>query len=115
MGDYVAGLRWFIVATLLVLGLYFMKSADASGSYLFIGPGVLFFGFAYLFGYFWHKYKRKQTLVSFFIFFLGAIFSKYAVQLIYIASGSIVELPWVAWWLLFNAVVGIPVMAKFLD
>lgn len=115
MGDYVKGLRWLVVATLLVCGFALMRLADVGGVYYWIGPSLLLFGFAYLFGYFWHRYKRKQTLISFAVFLAGGIFAKFATQIVYIATGDIIDLHWAAWWVLFNIVVGLPVMAKVLD
>ena len=112
MGHFGKALQWYVITVFLVIAFASMVMADATNSYYWLAPIVLSVMVAYVMWFFWCKDYTPSILITNALVFIGTgiVAYHYMEMGLYLLTGHIYALPSAVWWIVLNAVVGIPAM-----
>lgn len=110
MDLFIQALKRFLIAALLICGFYCVWLANFGSTMRPTMVGVLSFGLAYLFAYFWHRYEKAAALASVSVFGVLVVLNKFLPMLVYIAAGYVLDVPFFLRWGLLELILGIPLM-----
>jgi hypothetical protein len=96
----------------MVGGFASIVMVDATGNYRWIAPIAFSLLMAYVLWYFWCKdYEKKIMIINALVFIGNGLLSYFYIEeLAYVITGQLYELPAALWWVVLNAIVGIPAM-----
>lgn len=112
MNDVFKSFQWYVVTLFIVGSFASIVAADTTGNYKWVAPIALSGVMAYVCWYFWCKdYDKPVMIVNSIVFIVSGIVSYFHAQdIVYVLTGQIYEFPAPLWWIILNAVVGIPAM-----
>lgn len=107
---FLSALRWYIVVAFVIAGIGTLQLADTSGSIKPVFPGLVCLGFAFILGTAWKDLRRKILFITIVFVVALAYVAQYMTSIIFILTGTAMELNYFFGWALLTLVAGFPVM-----
>ncbi|MBP7721526.1 MAG: hypothetical protein KA155_03225 [Alphaproteobacteria bacterium] len=107
---FLSALRWYIVVAFVIAGIGTLQLADTSGSIKPVFPGLVCLGAAFVLGTAWKDLRRKIMFITIVLVAVLAYAAQYMSSIIFVLTGTAVELNYFFGWALLTLAVGFPVM-----